>query len=265
MNFFKKYLSIKYIVLSAILSTFFVFTTYDIYSQQNNEKFKDHVVFYCQHQDDEVLWAGSAIINAINEVGKDNVYVVLVSNGSGIAVFDRYKKFENLNPEDKIEYRNREFLASTKSLGVIPENTIILPKTSPQDESYFESMENIAIKFENKFNSVTHIAHTYKLDDHLQHIKNGSVIQGLYNAGKIQDAKYFVKPKYEDKITRNNKIIYTVKSERDYNKIKNACEHYKFVDSHSFREGIGYKSDHKSFDELLKNKSAPSYLHTPYL
>jgi len=75
MNFFKKYLSIKYIVLSAILSTFFVFTTYDIYSQQNNEKFKDHVVFYCQHQDDEVLWAGSAIINAINEVGKDNVYV----------------------------------------------------------------------------------------------------------------------------------------------------------------------------------------------
>jgi hypothetical protein len=265
MDFFKKYLSLKYIVLSAILSTFFVSTTYDIYSQQNNEKFKDHVVFYCQHQDDEVLWAGSAIINAINEVGRDNVYVVLVSNGSGIAVFDKYKKYENLKTKDKIECRNREFLASTKSLGVKPDNTIILPKTNSNGDSYFESMENIAIEFENKFKSVTHIAHTYKLDDHLQHIKNGSVIQGLYNAGKIKDAKYFIKPKYEDKITMKNKIIYTVKSEKDYNKIKNACEQYKFIDSHNFREGIGYKSDHKSFDKLLKNRTAPSILHTPYL
>ena len=36
-------------------------------------KFKDNVVFYSQHQDDETLWAASAIIEAINEVGADHV------------------------------------------------------------------------------------------------------------------------------------------------------------------------------------------------
>lgn len=261
----KKFNSLKYLVLSAILSTFFVFTTYDIYSQQKNESFSDYVVFYCQHQDDEVLWAGSAILNAIDRVGEDNVYVVLVSNGSGIAVFDKYAKYKNLKTEEKTEYRNREFLASTRSLGVKPQNTIILAKANLNEESYFESMEKIALNFEKRFKSVTHIAHTYKYDDHLQHIKNGSVIQGLYNSGKIKDAKYFVKPKYENKIPLKEKIIYTVKSDSEYNKIKEACEQYKFVDSHNLREGIGYKSDHKSFEKLIEDKSAPSILHTPYI
>ncbi len=32
-------------------------------------------------------------------------------------------------------------------------------------------MEKIALTFEEKFKNVTHIAHTYKLDDHLQHLK----------------------------------------------------------------------------------------------
>ena len=91
-------------------------------------------------------------------------------------------------------------------------------------------MEKIALTFEEKFKNVTHIAHTYKLDDHLQHLKNGSVIQNLYNAGKIKDAKYFVKPKFADKITFNNKIVYKAHSTEDYEKVKNACQQYKIVD-----------------------------------
>ena len=43
--------------------------------------------------------------------------------------------------------------------------------------------------------------------------------------------------------------------------IKKACMAYKIIDEKSKREGIGYKSDHKSFEDLMiKNRSI---LHTP--
>ncbi|HFG9722573.1 TPA: PIG-L family deacetylase, partial [Clostridioides difficile] len=79
------------------------------------------------------------------------------------------------------------------------------------------------------------------------------------------DAKYFVKPKFADKITFNNKIVYKAHSTEDYEKVKNACQQYKIVDELEYREGIGYKSDHKSFDKLLNNKDVPAILHTPNL
>ena len=51
-------------------------------------------------------------------------------------------------------------------------------------------MEKTALDFERKFDNVTHVAHTYKYDWHLQHLKNGSTIQSLYNSGKIKHALY---------------------------------------------------------------------------
>ena len=39
--------------------------------------FNDKVVFYSQHQDDETIFAGSAIIDAVEAVGAENVYIVL--------------------------------------------------------------------------------------------------------------------------------------------------------------------------------------------
>ena len=59
------------------------------YEQSN---FGDTVVFYPQHEDDETLWAGSAILEAIKERGADNVYVVLVSYGTGIKEQAKYAK-----------------------------------------------------------------------------------------------------------------------------------------------------------------------------
>ena len=43
-------------------------------------------------------------------------------------------------------------------------------------------------------------------------------------------------------------------------KIRNACEEYKLIDKNKKREGIGYKSDHKSFKRLMQNYD--SILHT---
>ncbi|NKN26456.1 PIG-L family deacetylase, partial [Clostridioides difficile] len=111
----KKFTINKYKILSIILVLCLILTAFSSYVNYSHKKFKDYVVFYVQHQDDEVLWAGSAIVNAIKERGKNHVFVVLVSTGCGISVFDKYKKYENLTNIQKSEYRNREFLASLNS------------------------------------------------------------------------------------------------------------------------------------------------------
>ncbi|MGL4912254.1 MAG: PIG-L family deacetylase, partial [Romboutsia sp.] len=187
-----------------------------------NRQFKESVVFYPQHQDDEVLWAGSAIVEAIKECGKDNVFVVQVSNGSGISIFNKDEKYRNMTREEKTKLRENEFLASVDALGVKRENVILLPQINNSGTTDFNLMERVALEFEKNLKSVTHIAHTYKLDDHLQHIKNGSIIQGLYNAGKIKDAKYFVKPKFANKIKSSEKIVYKADSQEEYEKVKKA-------------------------------------------
>lgn len=70
----------------------------DVISGIYDRKFNDYVVFYPQHQDDEVLWGGSAIVEAIRQRGSDHVFVVLVSDGSGVNVF-KNKQYKGLSRE----------------------------------------------------------------------------------------------------------------------------------------------------------------------
>ena len=66
---------------------------------------------------------------------------------------------------------------------------------------------------------------------------------------------------YEKDIPAQEKIVYKSQSPTEKNKIKNACMAYKLIDENMQREGIGYQSDHKSFEKLMnKNRSI---LHTP--
>ena len=140
-----------------------------------NRPFKENVVFYPQHQDDEVLWGGSALRRAINILGADHVFVVLVSDGSGVNVF-KDKTYENTSREEKEKLRNKEFYAALYDLGIKKENILILADMDNKRGSHFELMREVALNFEQKYKSVTHIAHTYKYDDHIMHRKNGKVI-----------------------------------------------------------------------------------------
>ncbi|WGX74472.1 PIG-L family deacetylase [Paraclostridium bifermentans] len=91
-----------------------------------HKKLGSHVVFYPQHQDDEVLWGGSAILKAIKECGADNVYIVLVSDGSGVNAFNQIPRFKGINRKEKEDLRNNEFKYALKHLGVKSNNIIIL-------------------------------------------------------------------------------------------------------------------------------------------
>lgn len=224
--------------------------------------FNDTVVFYSQHQDDETIFAGSAIIDAIEAVGRENVYIVLISDGdeSGIFLDKRYK---NLTIAQKTELRNNEFKAATKQLGVLEENLIFL--NQPENTIYEKVVSNTMLNFENKFDSVTHVAHSYKYDLHKQHLKTGQTLYNLYKNGLIKDCRFFGRKELIP--THNQKALIESVSDnkKEKDKLIKAIKEYKLDNKDMVREGIGYKSVKNLFDALTSDPNNTSYLHEPGL
>lgn len=110
------------LLITVIVTVCLLIVGFSYLGNYQNRRFKDYVVFYPQQQDDEVLWAGNAIVEAIEECGRDNVYIVQVSNISGIYVFNKDEKYKNLTREEKTKLREKEFLESVDALGVKREN-----------------------------------------------------------------------------------------------------------------------------------------------
>lgn len=224
--------------------------------------FNDTVVFYSQHQDDETIFAGSAIIDAIEAVGAKNVYIVLISDGdeSGVFLGERYK---NLTLSQKTELRNNEFIAATKELGVLEENLIFLNQS---ESSVFDKVvSNTILDLESKFTNVTHITHSYKYDLHEQHLKTGNILYNLYKSGLIKDCRFFGR---KELIPTNNQktLIESVSDNKtEKEKLLKAVDEYKLDNKDMVREGIGYKSVKTLFDILTNDPNNTSYLHEPGL
>lgn len=234
-----------------------------VYSQNEkleNKRFKDHVVFYPQHQDDEVLWGGTAIVDAIKECGADNVYVVLVSDGSGVNVFKQNPKFKDLTRKEKETLRNNEFRSCLSQLGVKSNNIIILADQSNKPGTHYDLMEKTILKFEKELGSVTHVAHHYKYDNHIMHRKNGQVLKRLSDEHKVADARYFVKPVYVKDIPEEDRDVYKANTIDVRDKVESALHEYKNVDEKNHKYGIGYTSAHSYFNHLLDDPNLTSVL-----
>lgn len=253
-------ISILYFTTSSFQNIELIINESDKKCVNYNRDFNEYAIFYPQHQDDEVLWAGSCIIRAIEKCGSDKVYIVLVSDGIGVNVF-KESKYKNLSRKEKVILRNNEFKDSLECLGIKDENIIILSDLKNEYKTNFEIMEEYALYFEDKFKSVTHISHSYRYDDHPMHRKNGKIIKNLYENSDIKDVMYFIKPKYLDKIDNQIKVIYTAQTLKEYDKIINACYKYKIKDNTKNTDGIGYKSAHSYFDVLMNDPNLPSLLH----
>ncbi|GAB6168164.1 hypothetical protein JCM1393_06240 [Clostridium carnis] len=219
----------------------------------------EKVVFYVQHQDDETIFAGSAIVDAIASVGSDNVYIVLVTEGENTGVFlqDRYK---NLTEKEKTTLRNNEFLAAIERLGINKNNIVFL--NQPENNIDNTVIINKVLEFENNFDNVSHIAHSYKNDIHPQHLKTGTLVYDLYKKGLIKDVRFFGRKTYDNQ--KSNLLIESVSdNELEKQKVLNACEEYKLDNKDMVREGIGFKSVSSLFLPLMNSSNVPSYLHEP--
>lgn len=230
-------------------------------TNDNNMPYKDYVIFYPQHQDDEVLWAGSAIRYAIRSRGADHVFVALVSSGTGHKIFKK-NEFKNMTQRQKAEYRNREFMESCHHLGIPKENIFFIYKERGDWRTDFKLERKFALEMEKKYKSVTHITHSYKYDDHFMHRANGQTLYELWKEDKIGDLRFYLKPflvKYVD-ASKNILNVYSVNNEEDYTRIKDACKAYKYINPDMLRAGIGYKTDFLSFDSLVYDSSQKSYI-----
>lgn len=231
-------------------------------NQAKSYIYSGKVVFYSQHQDDETIFAGSAIVDAIQAVGPENVYVVLISDGdeSGVFTDPRYK---NLSLEKKTALRNNEFRAATAQLGILEKNLAFL--NQPEKNLDENLIKATILNFENTFDNVTHVTHSYKYDLHEQHLKTGNILYDLYNKGQIKDCRFFGR---KDLIPNtNNKLLIESISDNEIekNKVLKACFEYKLDNRDMIREGIGYKSVSSLFDNLTFDPLNKSYLHEPGL
>ena len=224
--------------------------------------YADKVVFYSQHQDDETLFAGSAIVDAIEAVGSENVYVVLISDGdeSGVFIQQRYK---NLTLEQKKALRDNEFKAAVSQLGILEKNLVFL--NQPEKNLNEELIINTILNFENQFDSITHITHSYKYDLHEQHLKVGNILYDLYKSCQIKDCRFFGRKTLMYDTDYKLQIESIADNQEEKNKVLNACNEYKLDNKNMIREGIGYKSVKTLFDNLICDPLNTSYLHEPGL
>lgn len=220
----------------------------------------EKVVFYTQHQDDETIFAGSAIVDAIEAVGSENVHIVLVTDGTSSEVFnwDRYK---HLSADEKISLRNNEFDAALSALGVNLNNIIYLKQ--PEISINYDHLRETVNYFESNFANVTHVTHSYKHDNHPQHLTTGQVIYALYTDGLIGDCRFFLPPSNVSNVNRNLLIESVSDNDAERQRVLNGAAEYKLDNGNMIREGIGYKSVSSLFNALTNDPNVTSYLHTP--
>ena len=229
-------------------------------NQAKSYIYGDVVVFYSQHQDDETLFAGSAIVDAIESVGKENVYMVLVSDGNESGVFDN-PRYINLTREERAKLRNNEFIAACNRLGIDSNNIKYLNES---DENFkFSELSNTVLDFENNYNNVTHVAHSYQYDINPQHMQSGKIVYDLFRQGFINDCRFFARTDQANKIPKDYLIEAVADDSSEREKVIQATDEYRVNNGDMIREGIGYKSVQGLFDNLINSPKVNSYLHEP--
>lgn len=229
-------------------------------SQAKSYIYGDSVVFYSQHQDDETLFAGSAIVDAIASVGKENVYIVLVTNGTQTAVFNN-SRYAKLTKEEKSALRNNEFIAACTSLGIDPNNIRFL--NEPDESCKFGNLSATILDFENRYSNVTHIAHSYIYDIDIQHMQSGKVVFDLFKQGLINDVRFFCRTDQGYRIPLEYLIESVSDNEEERKKIVQAANEYILDNGDMMRESIAFKSGAALFKSLLNSNKVNSYLHEP--
>ncbi|RDY28061.1 PIG-L family deacetylase [Romboutsia weinsteinii] len=246
---------------------------------------KSNVIFYIPHQDDEILFFSSAIINAVNSVGKENVHIILVSDGTQARYkekisdkLDEYSKNQGLyseNSEKQLEIRNNifsqsrtnEFYEAVSFLGIDKNNIITLGYPDGNLPNYLFEIEEIIKNINNQYNGdITHVTYSPFLDSHEDHKTLGRALLNTYMDLDVKDVYFVVKDFFDSSIPIEQLITSTVNSKPDIEKIKKGIESYSIFDLDNGRFAIGLYSAKNLFDNLsqhISNGEVKVSLHGP--
>lgn len=199
-------------------------------------------VFYVPHQDDETLFYAQTITAAIEKLGEDNVYVVLVTDGNASQtqlskkIQDSIKTYNKVHSLDLNFYqaRDEEYVNALKELGVKNIQFIEdygfnrfpdagFKKTDKNYNKYMKSLKEFMIYMDDKFESdVSHFAYTY-FDVHTDHLALGETLRTLYfddsfTLDKFDDVYLIIKS--TEMLNKNTHVLPNRMSKNPYRKIK---------------------------------------------
>lgn len=177
------------------------------------------MLYFCPHQDDELLSMGIDIRSSI--LKKHDVHVVLCTDGSKSIVRKTLNngklcsKHEgshtyNLSVEEFIRARDQEFMGSCTALGVKPAN-IHIPENRDIDGSLsVKNAEDIIKHFLSVYGEdaiVCTISPTNGPAQHRDHKALGKAADNLLNRGILKEVRFFVEPYHFAQIAENPRLI----------------------------------------------------------
>lgn len=218
------------------------------------------ILFISPHPDDESLSMGMGIANHV--LNGHDVYIALLTHGSSSGAIDyingsvfcgwhnRYHNptDENYNPltiEDFANIRVNEFKYSSACLGVKPENILIYNYIDGNltKDNVKNVIEDFITKNQNAFIKTTSYS-----DIHPDHSACGQGLLELYNAGVVNDARFYISPAQWDStpgyFEENSECkAFHQASATVYKRWNPCCE----------LDAVGYHSVPSLFDTVLTN------------
>ena len=259
---------------------------------------KSRAVFYIPHQDDETSFHSQSILNAIKNLGAENVFVVFMTDGNSSVVTKDKILIERLKEVGRTFTEQRD-LESTNALldfGVLPENIQFVEDLDFVNQSRFvdgnlrnniNSLKKVMIAYDNKYGGdITHFSYTPYFDKHYDHLSLGQALMELYFDSTIKDDSFSnvysvirvdVNEKYPgiDNYKNYSKKLLTLNYYNDDFKNRTISaigrfvhpeEDVKFGDikiTGTSDVGIGYASGRGAFDTFIRDYLDTDSLYTP--
>lgn len=221
-------------------------------------------VFYVPHQDDETLYYGQTITAAVDILGKENVYVVLVTDGNGSSVKNNEfvkNGLSNYNSTNKNQLtfssaRDNEYRHALIEMGV--ENIHFIEtfnykrfadsgftKNTKVYNSNILTLKNFIKSYSSNLEDVTHFAYT-NLDDHDDHEALGTVLTSLYYDSSVSgfDNVYLIVKSTE--MIGHNRHVIPDNTAKKYTREDNISDKYSVVLDYS----EGFERIKKAFNKF---------------
>jgi putative cell wall-binding protein len=243
---------------------------------------KGNAVFYISHQGDETIFFGQAITRAINALGKEHVYVVLMTDGSASTVAQAADVKKELQ-EYKVAFsavRDNEYVAALQQLGVtniqIVSSLNFVSQTRFTDgtlSANIDKIKNVMKAFDKKFDGdITHITYSPTYESHEDNKALGTALTQLYYDSSLDNnsfsSSYLLINTIDTNYNSNSTSSLTITDNSNATKIAKAIKSYSKVDTSTqyIRLGLSRRSEPNYYDAVgykANNRTMTTSLYMP--
>ena len=246
---------------------------------------KSKAIFHLAHQGDETLYYAQTILKAIEELGDENVYVMLYSDGAASGANNDEMKAKLDSDEYKDIYggsfmkaRDAEMKLALEKLGIQQNNIYFYDVYMKEQDVYdkrlpdgqlgnhssdiYSTLDDINVK-----NDYDIIHFAFLTDDSSHEDRKAIDLAAKKSFGDgFHSLELFLIDVSETSVSKEYFHTINDNNSRNIRKIDNACLQYK-ENSEKKTLGIGYLSSGSSFENirtLAKNKKLKTIVHAPF-